>query len=92
MSSSDPIQKCVGLTTLEWHYVDTYAGNLYEPLNLFLIDADTIKHTNLFRRMPEKTLKNIIRNLTSVLRITPITKGIHLQKSCLNNGCDLIGA
>ena len=48
MSASVPFQKCMGLTPLEWHYVETYAGNLYEPLNLFLIDADTI-HT--YRRI-----------------------------------------
>ena len=48
MSASVPFQKCMGLTPLEEHYVETYAGNLYEPLNLFLIDADTI-HT--YRRI-----------------------------------------
>jgi hypothetical protein len=63
MSSSVPFQKCVGLTTLEEHYVETYAGNLYEPLNLFLIDADTIKtYQRIYKQEFAQNLYYLITN------------------------------
>jgi len=46
MASSERFQPCTELTPLEKHYVQTYVGNLYGPLNLFLINADTLQFYN----------------------------------------------
>jgi hypothetical protein len=63
MSSSDLFPKCMGLTALEWHYVETYAGNLYEPLNLFLIDADTIQtYRRIYKQEFAQNLYYLITN------------------------------
>lgn len=43
-NASVSFPQCNELSELEWHYVYTYAGNLYESLNLFLINTDTL-HT-----------------------------------------------
>jgi hypothetical protein len=41
--SSLPFQQCDGLSPLEQHYVNIYAGNIYDPLIHYLINQDTIK-------------------------------------------------
>lgn len=43
MNSSISFQQCNGLNNLEKHYIQTYTGNLYKPLNLFLLNADTLQ-------------------------------------------------
>jgi len=63
MNISSPFQQCNGLNKLEWHYVQTYAGNLYEPLNLFLINADTIQ---TYRRIyPQEYAQNLYYLITN---------------------------
>ena len=43
MNKSVSLHKYNELSVLDWHYVQTYAGNLYESLNIFLINTDTLQ-------------------------------------------------
>lgn len=43
MNNSLLFQQCNELDILEKHYVQIYAGNLYKPLNLFLLNMDKLQ-------------------------------------------------
>ena len=57
------IQKCTELNNLERHYVQTYAGNLYEPLNHFLVNTDTLEiYHHIY---PEEFAQNLYYLITN---------------------------
>ena len=56
-------QQCNRLNNLEKHYVQTYAGNIYEPLNLFLLNRDTLQ---TYRRIyPQEFAQNLYYLITN---------------------------
>ena len=62
-NTSVSFQQCNELSELEWHYVYTYAGNLYEPLNIFLINTDTLQ---TYRRIyPQEFAQNLYYLITN---------------------------
>jgi len=57
MWSSSPFQQCDTVIGLERQYVDTYAGNLYGPLNLYLTNKDTLQ---TYRKIvPQEIVQNL---------------------------------
>ena len=57
MNSSTSFQQCNGLNNLEKHYIQTYTGNLYKPLNLFLLNTDTLQ--TYHRIYPQELAQNL---------------------------------
>jgi hypothetical protein len=63
MASSTSLQHCSDLSKLEKYYVQAYAGNLYEPLNIFLLNTDTIQ---TYRRIyPQELAQNLYYLITN---------------------------
>ena len=63
MNSSTSFQQCNGLNNLDKHYIQTYTGNLYKPLNLFLLNTDTLQ--TYHRIYPQEFAQNLYYLITN---------------------------